>query len=129
MARVDYRVKSIAVPVMVTVNLLSNDVFGLGVSGGFKFSYPLRYNLKVDYFSQPSFDKQVEDADKKAGWSLRFGLEGSMSLSSHIIIFAAPYVDFILIQEIYNARPDFQDVPGNTWQAGICIGVEYALGK
>lgn len=125
----DYNLEYLSIPVIANIEVFSHKKFSSSILTGFKFNQIVDYNIKTHYLNGETLTENNLLDNKKLGIAFMIGTTFSKLFGNKYALNLSPLINFNLISDHYNQRPDYRNIPGDKISIGLKIGIEYLFIK
>ena len=121
----EYDLQYINVPLLIGYEAKKNKSLKIVILGGVIFNKIVSYHLTSYYLNAPPITENGSYPSNNLGLTIRFGTDISKALSKRFNLNAGPFVDYKLIKNGQEQRPDSRNTPDIVGSLGFKLGIEY----
>jgi len=121
----EYKVEYLNFPIIANIEIISQKKFFSSILTGFVFNHILDYNIKSYYLNGETLTEDNLIDNKKLGTTFVLGTAFSKSVGNKCLLNLSPFINFKLIPDHDNQRPDYKNIPDDKISFGVKIGIEY----
>jgi len=123
----EYNLKYLNIPIIVNIQIMSQKGFFVSILTGFGFNNIVDYNIKTYYMNGGYVtDNNLLD-DKRLSITYMLGTTFSKSIEKKIILNMSPIINYKLIPDYKEQRPNYKNIPNDKLSFGFKIGIEYGF--
>ena len=112
-------------PIITNIEIFSHRKFSSSVLTGFTFNQIVDYKIKSFYLNGETLIEDNLLNDKKLGLTFLLGTTFSKSIGNKWLLNLSPFINYKLIPDHNDQRPDYKNIPDDRVFLGFKIGIEY----
>lgn len=112
-------------PIITNIEIFSHRKFSSSVLTGFTFNQIIDYKIKSFYLNGETLIEDNLLNDKKLGLTFLLGTTFSKSIGNKWLLNLSPFINYKLIPDHNDQRPDYKNIPDDRVFLGFKIGIEY----
>lgn len=121
----EYNLEYLSIPVIANIKLISQKKICISALLGFAFNHIADYYIKTHYFNGEVITDGKLLKDKSLGLTITFGTSLSKAVSKKFLFSTTPFINYKLIPDHKDQRPNYKNIPDDKLSVGIKISVEY----
>lgn len=121
----DYKATYLNIPITSNIEMISRKSFSSSVLIGFAFNRIINYSIQSYYLYNGTTTDRIPVQNQNFGTTLICGTTISKSLNNKYVLNLSPFLNYILISDLDNQRPDYRNLPDDKISVGFKIGIEY----
>lgn len=121
----EYNLEYLNFPIIANIEINSHKKFRSSILTGFTFNHIIDYNIKSFYLSGETLTENNLLDNKKLGVTFMLGNTFSKSIGNKCLLNLSPYINYKLVTDHDNQRPDYKNIPDDKISIGFRIGIEY----
>lgn len=129
MNRIDYKIKYLNFPVLITFNLYSFQKFDVKYVCGILFNKVVNYDIITHNVKKGSVTEKNIQAGQKTGASVRIGIVFENKMNHNFNINLSPFMDYKVKLDFNEQRPNYRNLTNERFSLGLRIGIEYMITK
>lgn len=120
----EYNLEYLNFPIIVNIEIFSQKKFFSSFLTGFAFNQIIDYNIKSYYLNGETLtDKNL--LNKRLGRTFMLGTTFSKSIGNRYLLNLSPFINYKLVPDHDNQRPDYKNIPDGKISLGFKIGIEF----
>lgn len=112
-------------PIITNIEIFSHRKFSSSVLTGFTFNQIIDYKIKSFYLNGETLIEDNLLNDKKLGLTFLLGTTFSKSIGNKWLLNLSPFINYKLIPDHNDQRPDYKNIPDDRVFLGFKLGIEY----
>jgi len=112
-------------PIITNIEIFSHRKFSSSVLTGFTFNQIVDYKIKSFYLNGETLIEDNLLNDKKLGLTFLLGTTFSKSIGNKWLLNLSPFINYKLIPDHNDQRPDYKNIPDDRVFLGFKLGIEY----
>jgi hypothetical protein len=121
----EYNLDYLNFPIITNIEIFSHRKFSSSVLTGFTFNQIVDYKIKSFYLNGETLIEDNLLNDKKLGLTFLLGTTFSKSIGNKWLLNLSPFINYKLIPDHNDQRPDYKNIPDDRVFLGFKIGIEY----
>ena len=121
----EYNLEYLNFPIIANIELFSHRKFCSSILTGFTFNQIVDYNIKTYYQNGETLTENNLLDNRKLGITYMFGTTFSTFISNKCTVNLSPFINYKLVPDHDNQRPDYTNIPDDKIFIGFRIGIEY----
>jgi hypothetical protein len=121
----EYNLDYLNFPIITNIEIFSHKKFSSSVLTGFTFNQIVDYKIKSFYLNGETLIEDNLLNDKKLGLTFLLGTTFSKSIGNKWLLNLSPFINYKLIPDHNDQRPDYKNIPDDRVFLGFKIGIEY----
>jgi len=121
----EYNLEYLNFPITANIEVFSHRKFCSSILTGFTFNHIVDYNIKTYYQNGETLKENDLLDNKKLGITFMFGTTLSKLIGNKCIMNLSPFINYNLVPDHDNQRPDYRNIPDDKISIGFRIGIEY----
>ncbi len=121
----EYNLEYLNFPIIANIELFSHRKFRSSILTGFTFNHIVDYNIKTYYQNGETLTENNLLDNKKLGVTFMLGTTFSKSIGNKCLFNLSPFMNYNLVSDHDNQRPDYRNIPDDKISIGFRIGIEY----
>ncbi len=122
-----YNLKYLNIPIIANIEIVSHKKLFVSILTGFSFNHIADYNIKTYYLNGDFVTDNDLLGDKRLGITYMLGTTFSKSIGKKFILNMSPSINYKLIPDHNNQRPNYKNIPDDRLSLGFNIGIEYVF--
>ncbi|GAB4460339.1 MAG: hypothetical protein Fur0028_13620 [Bacteroidales bacterium] len=123
----DYKIAYLNFPIIGNIEIISQKSFYSSILIGFAFNRIINYGIKSYYLNDETLIENNIKKDQILGVSIICGITISKPINNRFILNLSPCVNYKLIPDHRDQRPNYRSLPDDKISVGLKIGAEYLL--
>ena len=120
-----YNLEYLNFPIITNIEIFSHRKFSSSVLTGFTFNQIIDYKIKSFYLNGETLIEDNLLNDKKLGLTFLLGTTFSKSIGNKWLLNLSPFINYKLIPDHNDQRPDYKNIPDDRVFLGFKLGIEY----
>ncbi|MCK5137516.1 MAG: hypothetical protein KAR19_17150 [Bacteroidales bacterium] len=125
----EHQIKYISIPIHGSIGLNTKKTIYPSILTGFSFHSIYDHKILIHSINGDVQTVDGNEENRNLGVSLLIGMKITKSLFPNCLVNLSSFVDWSLIPDYKNQRPDHLNIPEDRLFLGLSIGVEYILSK
>lgn len=125
----EYKLDYLNFPILSNIEIINRKSFNSSILFGFIFNKILDYNIKSYYFNEKTLNNNINENKTNLGTTLNLGLTYSKITGKKWQLNISPFINYILIPDHYNGKPQYTNFPDDRFSLGLKMGIEYLCKK
>jgi hypothetical protein len=121
----DYKATYLNFPIVANIEIFSQRKFCSSILTGFMFNQIVYYNIKSYYLNGETLTENILLDNRRLGVSFIFGTTFSKLVGNKCQLNLSPFINYKLLSDHDNQRPDYKNIPDDKISIGFRIGIEY----
>jgi hypothetical protein len=121
----EYNLEYLNFPIIANIEIFSHRKFRSSIFTGFTFNHIIDYNIKSFYLNGEALTENNLLDNKKLGVTFMLGTTFSKSIGNKYLLNLSPFINYKLVPDHDNQRPDYKNIPDDKISIGFRIGIEY----
>ena len=121
----EYNLEYLNFPMIANIKIFSHRKFRSSILTGFTFNHIIDYNIKSFYLNGESLTENNLLDNKRLGVTFMLGTTFSKSIGNKCLLNLSPFINYMLVPDHDNQRPNYKNIPDDKLFIGFKIGIEY----
>jgi hypothetical protein len=121
----EYNLEYLNFPIIANIEIFSHRKFRSSILTGFTFNHIIDYNIKSFYLNGETLTENNLLDNKKLGVTFMLGTTFSKLIGNKCLLNLSPFINYKLVPDHDNQRPDYNNIPDDKISIGFRIGIEY----
>ena len=122
-----YNLEYLNFPIIVNSEIYSRRKFSSSLLIGIAFNHIIKYHILSYYKNGEILIENILLDDKSLGVTFITGTTFSWAIGNKCLLNLAPFINYRLIPDHDNQRPDYKNIPNDKIAVGCKIGVELEM--
>ncbi|MFA5540967.1 MAG: hypothetical protein WC984_04780 [Bacteroidales bacterium] len=120
-----YNFEYLNIPIIANIEIFSHKKFRSSILTGFTFNHIIDYDITSFYLNGETLTENNLLDNRKLGVIFMLGATFSKSIGNKCLLNLSPFINYKLIPDHDNQRPDYKNIPDDKISIGFRIGIEY----
>lgn len=120
-----YNLEYLNFPIIANIEVFSHRRLCSSILTGFTFNHIVDYNIETYYQNGETLTEVILLDNKQLGITFMFGTTFSKLIGNICIVNLSPFINYNLVPDHDNQRPDYRNIPDDKISFGFRIGIEY----
>lgn len=121
----EYNIEYLNYPIIANIEIFTQRKFYSSILTGFTFNQIIDYNIKSYYLNGETLVENNLLDNKRLGLAFMLGTALSKTVGNNYQIALTPFINYKIVPDHDNQRPDYKNIPDDKVFIGFKIGVEY----
>ena len=121
----EYNLEYLNFPIIANIEFFSHRKFFSSILTGFRFNQIVDYKIETYYQDGEIFTDDNLLVYKQLGITFMLGTTFSKLIGTKCIVNLSPFINYNLVPDHDNQRPDYRNIPDDKISIGLRLGIEY----